>query len=143
MIEGTDIEVVHGIVPQQQPTPASCVQTCLAMALGVPVSEVLALYGDKAMNQQRLTAALTECAVYWNQMIHATLIFEGWHFVTVPSLNNRGGNHCILLFSDGGRLTVLDPSTKETYQRDGSDLRGWSNLTPFYLGGRLPLPRDP
>jgi len=32
---------IHGLALQTQPTPVTCVQTCLAMALDVPVADVL------------------------------------------------------------------------------------------------------
>lgn len=130
---------LFGLHPQTQPTGKTCVQTCLAMALGVPVAEVIARYGEEPMNQQSLCAALTECAFVWNQLVTGTMVCQGWYFATVPSLNHRGGNHQVLIrwTSDDG-VTVLDPAMGNRYAQNGSDLISWSCLTPFWPGGALP-----
>jgi hypothetical protein len=130
---------IFGITPQTQPTSCTCAQTCLAMVINTPVADVIELYGSEPMNQQYLCHALTECGVVWNQMTNGTMVYEGWYMVVVPSLNNRGGNHQVLVrYSRDEGLCVLDPSAKIRYKQDGSDLRGWSYLTPVWLGGALP-----
>lgn len=129
---------VFGVSHQFQPTDGSCSQTCLAMALDVPVSAVVAKFGGEPMSGYHFCNALTECDVHWNQMVHGAFIYEGWHFAVLPSLNLRGGNHRVLIhFALATGFCVLDPSTKERYARDGSDLRGWSYLMPFWPGGTL------
>jgi hypothetical protein len=130
---------IYGITPQTQPTPVTCVQTCIAMAMEVPVEKIIERYGGDALNQELLTMILTQCGILWNRFSQGTLIYEGWYFAVVPSLNTRGANHQVLLrwTSDDG-LTVLDPSSKETYKQDGSDIKTWTELTPFWPGGTLP-----
>ncbi len=127
---------------QKQPTPVTCVQTCLAMALGVPVEQVIARYGDRPMNQQWLCHALNECGFLWNQFMHGTWVCSGYYLLAVPSLNVRGGMHEIIVHYDMDRgcsgITVFDPSTKTTYKEDGSDLVTWSEPTFFIPGGKLP-----
>lgn len=54
---------------QGQPSPVTCVQTCLAMALGVPVDRVITKYGKGAMNKDKLWAALQECGIVSNIMV--------------------------------------------------------------------------
>lgn len=130
---------LFGIFPQTQPTGSTCVQTCIAMVLGVPVADVIARYGDEPLNQQRMAHALTECGVVWNQMTNGTMVHEGWYMATVPSLNNRGGNHQIMVrFTSHDGVCVADPARGDRYKQDGSDLRSWSYLTPLWLGGSLP-----
>ena len=130
---------LFGITPQTQPTPSTCVQTCVAMVLSVPVAEVIARYGDGPMNQQLMCNVLTQCGVVWNQMTQGTMVHEGWYLATVPSLNNRGGNHQILVrFTSHDGVCVVDPAIGQRYKQDGSDLRSWSYLTPLWLGGSLP-----
>lgn len=109
------------------------------MALGVPVEKVIAHYSNEAMNQTTLIKALTECGFVWNQMLTGTMVHEGWYFAAVPSLNHRGGMHQILTryTRDDGWL-VIDPAIGEKYKQDGSDLKSWADLTPFWLGGKLP-----
>ena len=113
------------------------------MALGVPAKDVVEHYGDDPMNQELLTKALTECGILWNQFTCGTMLYVGWYFAVVPSLNKRGANHQVLLHWDGnGKITVLDPAIGDRYAQDGSDLRGWEALTPFLPGGTLPVRRS-
>jgi hypothetical protein len=130
-------KIIYGIIPQIQPTPHTCVQTCIAMALGVPVSEIIEKYGDAPLNQYYLTQILTETGICWNQFVFGKMLFDGWYFAAVPSLNFSGGAHQILIHqSFTGMLHVIDPSQKVKYREDGSDLISWSDLTPFTLPPR-------
>lgn len=124
---------------QKQPTPSTCAQTCLAMALDVPVADVVVIYGTQGMGTRDLLRALDECRILHNVFVFPTFLVTGWHFAVVPSLNNRGGNHQILIFfdADTGCLTVLDPSRAQTYATDGRDLLSWQELILFHPGGRL------
>lgn len=112
------------------------------MALGIPVADVVEYYGPEPMNQQKLTAALTECGIYWNQCTNGNLVHSGLYFAVVPSLNIRGGMHQILIDYDSDRgcngIRVFDPSSGQRYAADGSDLLSWSDLITFQPGGRLP-----
>ena len=125
---------------QKQPTSITCVQACLAMALNVNVQKVILTFGERSMNQQALTCALTQCGIVWNQFTMGTLMFDGWYFAVVPSLNHVGGNHQVLLCweHETGKLKVLDPAIARTYKEDGSDLVSWEGLTAFLPGGKLP-----
>lgn len=130
--------LIYGIQHQKQPTGVTCVQTCLAMALGVPVEKVIEKYGKDALNNQSLCYILTKSRIIWNQFSHGAFIYEGWHFASVPSLNKRGGMHQVLIhFSKNWELTVLDPSPLESYKQDGSDLISWSDLIAFIPGGQV------
>lgn len=130
---------LFGLTHQVQPTGGTCVQTCLAMALSVPVADVINVFGDKPMGDLSLHRALDACQLHWNQLNYGNIIFEGWHFVVVPSLNKLGAHHQILLhWSSHHGLAILDPAINQRYKQDGSDLISWSNLTPFWPGGKLP-----
>lgn len=109
------------------------------MALGVPAADVIAWLGNEPMNQALLTRALTDCDFLWNQLSMGALVFEGWYFAGVPSLNKRGTMHQILLhWSYATGLTIIDPSFGIKYEGNGGDLISWADLTPFVLGGKLP-----
>lgn len=125
---------------QTQPTPVTCVQTCLAMALDVPVEQVIRHYGPEPMNAKGLLNALTECGIQWNQLTQGTMLHTGFYFAVVPSLNHRGGMHQIVIAYDSGTggMTVFDPAIGNRYKKDGSDLISWAELVAFYPGGRLP-----
>lgn len=123
---------VHGIVPQLQPTDRTCVHTCLAMVLDVPVQQVIDRYGEEPMSEQRLYAALTEHGVLFDRMTFGDrFLFSGWYLAGVPSLNVEGGTHEILIhWSRREGMTVLDPSPLRAYHRDGLNLATWFDLTP-------------
>lgn len=117
-------------------------QTCLAMLLDEPVEKVISVFGAAPLSHKQLIHALNTCGVMWNQFVQGTLVATGWYIAAVPSLNNRGGSHAILFhynvdYGCSG-FQILDPSTKDCYAADGSDLKAWSNLIYFQPGGRLP-----
>lgn len=137
------VQPVFGILPQTQPNDVTCVQTCLAMALGVPVADVIARYGDKALNQIALWHAIQECGIVANAFVYPPPVCRGWHFLAAPSLNVRGGEHQLLMHyepDDGSQgITIIDPAGegKDTYARDGSNLKSWHSLIWFNRGGSL------
>lgn len=136
----SDVPVAADLTLQRQPSPKTCVQACLAMALDVPVDRVIATFGEAAMGHDELMAALRACGILHVQLVSPRLVIHGWHFAVVPSLNFRGGNHQILIRNDmeNGGISVRDPSARDVYAPDGSDLRTWTELVFFHPGGRLP-----
>lgn len=121
----------------------TCSQTCLAMVLGVPVEKVIEKYGDGGLNQLDITAALYECGVTFEKFVFDKFIATGWYLAKVPSLNNEGGNHEIVIHFDFDMgcsgFTVFDPNQppKKVYLPDGSNLKAWSSLIYFLPGGTL------
>lgn len=116
------------LVHQFQPTPYTCVHACIAMVIGRPASEVVEEIGNPhGLNQQLLLRALEQY-----DLMHAMTLFgslwTGWQFAVVPSLNNRGGAHQVLIHFEHGKYRVLDPSTKIRYKEDGSDLSCWNDV---------------
>ena len=130
---------VHGVTHQTQPTNSTCVHACLAMALGVPVATVVDVVGSDALGQLDLHMLLERWGVVWNAMVYQRIVFPGWHFAVVPSLNIKAASHMVLLCYDPmtGKMVVLDPSNRKQYKLDGSDLTCWSQLVAFYPGGRI------
>lgn len=130
------------ITLQKQPTPITCIHTCLAMVLGVPVRKVIDRYGPNPLNQAMIIFALTECRVIFNQFVFGTPAATGWYLMSVPSLNVEGGMHQIVAHYDMDRgcngWTIFDPSTRKNYAPDGSNLRTWGDLILFHPGGKLP-----
>ena len=134
------IPKIHGLVHQAQPTNKTCVQTCIAMAIGVPVNDVIVRYGGEGLHHDTLLRALTECGVVWNQLVHNRIFFPGWYFAAVPSLNHRGVFHQILMhWTPDTGTQVLDPAVGDRYKHDGTDLISWECPIPFIPGGKLPL----
>ena len=127
------------IVLQTQPDMKTCVHTCLAMALGVPVERVIERYGGEAMGVDQLCTAFEECGITWNRLVFGTLMHAGWYVLSVPSLNIPRGMHVLIVaYNVDGGMEVFDPACRETYASDGSDLISWSDVIPFWPGGELP-----
>ena len=76
---------------QTQPDAHTCSQTCLAMALDVPVLEVIRVFGRAPFGTTDLITALTLCRFHYAPLTASTLLFLGWYFLVVPSLNIAGG----------------------------------------------------
>lgn len=127
------------IIPQMQPTPWSCVHTCIAMILGVPAQEII----DRFPRDQGMSELETLVALQNLDVMHAPTLFGklwlGWQLVAVPSLNVEGGLHQILVhWYPGEGYRVVDPSPLKRYQEDGSDLNSWSAVILV----RLPADRS-
>lgn len=125
----------HSITLQTQPTNTTCAHTCVAMVLGVPVEEIIKKYGGDSLNQEKLTYILTDNKVWWNGLTNGNLVHSGWYFAVVPSLNNIGVNHQVLIYYnwDNGELLVFDPARGKKYDEKGRDLKSWSNLIAIQL----------
>lgn len=130
---------MSAITLQRQPTDRTCVQTCIAMAIGAPVESVVERYGDRPMNQRSLLRALEDVGSLHNPFVFSDWCAHGWHFAVVPSLNRPGGSHQVLIHfnADTFKLMVVDPAQGKTYAEDGSDLVSWGDLIYFIPGGRL------
>lgn len=113
---------------QFQPTPFTCVHTCLAMVLDRPVEEVIQEVGlPQGMYQRDLLDALERYEIEHLPTMFSKL-WWGWNLLAVPSLNVRGGAHQILLHFDGKNYQVMDPSPRTRYKEDGSDLMTWFDV---------------
>lgn len=102
------------ITYQAQPTNNTCVSTCLAMVLGVPVQQVIDQFHEDYMQGHGSVVEYLEqegCKVE-NLKADNTDPFEhGYvYLATVPSLNTRGTLHTVLLDCTGERLVLLDPN---------------------------------
>lgn len=129
---------------QQQPSPTSCTQTCLAMLLNEPVTEVIALLGDSGMSELETHSALEKFHFVWNALVYPSMLWTGYYLVTTPSLNLPGRNHCVLLeIIDGDGIPIVyDPNEgregKLFYRKGHRDISSWSQVVYVFQGGRLP-----
>lgn len=125
---------------QKQPNNWSCCHTCIAMAMDVPVEQVIAKSKKQyGLSELEFTQLLHDCHIVFNKFVYGNMMYTGYYFMTVPSLNNVGGMHKIIVHCncDTGKLTVFDPSTRKRYVEDGFNLLSWSDLTGFKTGGKL------
>lgn len=124
---------------QTQPTPWSCVHTCIAMMLGVPAQEVIDRIGEKhGLNSFLAIGALAKFGFRFAPLsMCMQALWDGWHMAAVPSLNHEGGFHEILIYYFEGEMRVVDPAIGKRYAEDGSDLKSWSELIFVKPGGSL------
>lgn len=131
---------------QTQPTPVSCVHTCLAMGAGVLARRIPTDLGhdlNEPLSHRELLAGWEHYGVPYAELKTTRLVLPGWYFLTVPSLNERGHSHAILVRYDPDAVqifTVLDPCARAAYKPDGSDLQCWFQpvlFHPRYLDATL------
>ena len=127
------------LVHQTQPTPWSCVHTCIAMLMGVPVQEVIdRVNRNHGLNTLQTIRAMADFGIRFAPLsMCMQSLWDGWHLVSVPSLNHPRGLHAILICWDDGEMKVLDPAIGNRYAEDGSDLMSWSDTIIAKPGGSL------
>lgn len=79
------------------------------MLLGVPVADVIRVFGGGGWAQQDMHRALERCRLWWNQLTFDCLMLHGFYLAGVPSLNFPAGGHCIIIQKDERGETVWDP----------------------------------
>lgn len=102
---------------QQQPCQISCVCTSIAIILGLPAQVVINNYHKKVWEEgYSISDILTEYGIeffYFNSAKRNGLndVESGYYLVAVPSLNNLGGMHQMVVELDAKeqRMAVLDP----------------------------------
>lgn len=101
---------------QTQPTPMSCVCTCLAMLLEEPAKDVIAKYHEAYFDKQTIEVhdILRENGFIFKHELAGrvqTLMPGAIYMLTVASLNIPGGLHQILVdYRDVAGPRVLDPA---------------------------------
>jgi len=109
--------------------------------MGVDAHEVIQrtnLNGDlRGMSRMDTIVAMQRFGMIFAPMAVPTL-WEGWHLVTVPSLNHEGGNHAILIYhNDDGDFRVVDPAIGKRYEESGRNLMSWSETILVKPSGSL------
>lgn len=141
---------------QQQPNDSTCNQTCLAMLLGVPVAEVIKVFGDGGWDTHDMFTALNRCWFRWDALLFDNLIANGHYLASVPSLNHLGGGHCIVIVKDENGETVYDPNrggpSKKFYGYPEGESVKWKSELIYvcknkwgdnWYDGRLPERKSP
>ena len=116
----------------QQPDGQTCMATCLAMITGMDLAECLARYHDKLYSQDFwFDDILDELDIAYEyghparRRLHQGFVY----LVTVPSLNNAGGMHQMVIDYRDEEMLVLDPNIGREgvreYAQDGFNLLGW------------------
>lgn len=108
--------LVDQIQHVQQPTPFSCVPTCISMVTGVSLDKILEMTAnpkafDRGWSAEQELAILVQLdilPVYDNLKRYD---FDSIYLVTVASLNLERSNHRIILdLRDKADRTVYDPN---------------------------------
>lgn len=99
---------------QMQPTFNTCMATCVAMVAGQPVDEVVERWHQKFHDKTDwLDDALDYYKIpyFYGSQRKAELLYGFIYFLTVPSLNIKGGLHQILMSLTAERgIEVFDPA---------------------------------
>lgn len=102
------------VAHQTQPAGYSCSQTVIAMALGIPVQDVIKKVGDRPLNWDQAAKALVRYGVFPKRVFDANIVWQfskrGLYTVSVPSLNIEKGWHLILIEVGFESITVYDPA---------------------------------
>lgn len=134
------------IQPRAQPTPDTCVSTCLSMALGLPVEIIMEeFHVDYLLGKTTVSEYLTKLKVPFTALSTETTLAlakpDKLYFVTVPSLNRQACLHYILIRTvemDAGEvgLHIYDPA-KGLDGRLSYVLNEPSDETEVILGGHI------
>lgn len=113
---------------QTQPTPMSCVCTCLAMLMGAVVEDVIAKYHKAYFDDQTTDVGdilRAEAFIFEHKMAgRVETLYPGHvYLLTVASLNIPGGLHQVLVdYRDPATPIALDPAkgygTRKYYTLD-------------------------
>jgi len=138
------MDIEHaGIKLQFQPTATSCVVTCVAMLLGVPVEQLvdkLREFGHPAtsLSARSLHRLLLLLQIEFQPLLFPEFIFNGWYLAVVPSLNMPGRNHQVLVNHQNGELLVFDPNPPDKIRYDGgTPLCSWESIIYVEPGGNI------
>jgi hypothetical protein len=113
-------------VLQQQACATSCVPTSIAIALGVPVQDILdklhelGVSYSSGLDHLETKYLLVSLGIGDLLIPHMDIsVLDGHYLVGVPSLNKMGSLHCVFVHVYNGIATVYDPNTgkdgKESY----------------------------
>ena len=99
---------------QQQPNSRSCVPTCIAMALGVPVDQ-LGVPLDRGYTPEEFGPFLAERGVWLRMMVFMNGRGEGFekggvYLLGVRSLNDLEADHALLVDYRGDKPKLFDPN---------------------------------
>lgn len=99
---------------QQQPTKNSCMSACVAMISGAPVENVMLQWHDAFHDKSAwLDDALDfyKIPYLYGSQRKGELLYGFIYFLTVPSLNIKGGLHQVLMSLTADRgIEVFDPN---------------------------------
>lgn len=118
------------IVHQTQPTPLSCIATCLAMLCGRKAkfvdAEFTQDYGQQKVDVPMALAPFNiMCKPHLSAGVHQ-LATGSLYLATVPSLMSAGLFHQILIDTRSGKVEVFDPG------------QGVSKTTQYYVPPESP-----
>lgn len=100
------------VTPLQQPTAYSCVHTCLAMIVDVPVEDLILRFGDHDNGFEEKATVLVENGLFPVNTTHDRHPFwtDGVYLVGTASLNIPGRLHCVVVEVVDCEYKVYDPN---------------------------------
>lgn len=103
------LSLAANVAHQRQPTDKSCLATCVAMAVGVPV-DALGLPVNRPLNLEDVGPWLAERGVWLRLCGRHETFRDGLYLVGVLSLNDMHELHSVLVDCRGGAFNLYDPN---------------------------------
>ena len=130
------------IIEQQvQPTPITCVSTCMAMILGIPVESVINEFHKKYYEDIDITCTeyLQGKGLKVDRMYADSspkyIDYNTIYGLIVPSLNIEGGTHMVLMEVDSlGNWSIYDPNYKKESKKYYIPVKYEDNCNSFEVG---------
>lgn len=100
------------VVPLTRPTDTTCVHTCLAMVLGIPIFDLIERFGDQALFDSSIYAVLVEHAIWPVSTIdHPNPIaYNGVYLLGVPSMHDPYSSHLTVVTVNDYGVQLFDPN---------------------------------
>ena len=114
------------IIHQKQPTPLSCVSTCIAMLLGVPAEKVIEeFHDDYRSGKAEIDKYLKMYGINAQPVLSNSVIeWDKLYLIVVPSLNKLAHAHEIIVDTRGDDPKIFDPNMgkpEKLYYVNGSE----------------------
>lgn len=122
---------MKGIEHQTQSDPNGCVFACMAMlSFGEWSQDKIRLAMDDETSLRAEFLQLTRMGLWGEFCFDSCLRIDAVQLLTVPSLNNLGGNHRVIVDTRNDERLLFDPNHgyhgRKWYRFD--DLRSWSEV---------------
>jgi len=98
---------------QIQPTPDSCMSTCIAMLLGLSAEQVIDEFHDDYKNNNKRASSYIQEKGFFCKCLNTeerNLWPDRLYLLVVPSLNIQGGTHSVVADTRNDMFRILDPN---------------------------------
>jgi hypothetical protein len=132
------------VIPMQQPTPVTCVHTCLAMVTGESIDALVDRFGNHGLSFDEEATVLVEHGIFPVITTGQSREFPGYgvYLVSTASLNLPGRLHRLVVeVTEDEGFIVHDPNTGrggvQAYARDSLTVGDLHRAEVAYLDTRI------